>query len=233
MLGGGSVLDGVATVVERRRSVSTASTMKGFHMKVDVAKLNWKTDPDFQAAERKLLRLEERETQHRNRLAELEALVRDAEASLVQSRVAVLMEESPSQAARAIQKQLAQHQREIVEIREELDAVELAKRKLLRAIEAAAAEAKLRLAEQLLHPYCEMAKSLRARLDEAVEINQQLGSIHALVVKQGLTSEIFGNTALKALSMPAAWTMLAIENGARNPAFQYWVNQFDSTFADR
>ncbi len=202
-------------------------------MKVDVAKLNWKNDPAFQEAERKLSRLEDRERQYRNRLAELEVLVRDAEASLVQSRVAVLTEESPNQAAGAIQKQLAQHQREIVEIREELDAVELAKRKLLRAIEAAAAESKLRLAEQLLHPYCEMAKLLRARLDEAVEINQQLGSIHALVVKQGLTSEIFGNTALKPLAMPAAWAMLAIVNGARNPAFQYWVNQFDGTFADR
>lgn len=200
---------------------------------VDSEKLNWKNDPDFIASERKLSRLEEREKQHRERLAELVVIVRDSEASLVQSRVATLMEESPSQAAGTIQQHLQTHQKEMAEIRQELDLIDLAKRKLQRVIEAAAAEAKLRLADQLLHPYCETAKALRARLDEAVEINKQLVAMHALVVKQGLTSQIYGNPAFKALAMPAAWPMLTIEKGERNPAFQYWLDQFESMFADR
>ena len=200
---------------------------------VDLEKLNWRNDRDFVAVEGKLSRLEERERQRRNRLAELEVIVRDSEASLVRARVEALMEESTSQAVGTIQQDLQAYQKEIAEIREELDAVELAKRKLQRDSEAAAAEAKLRVAESLLQPYIDTARTLRARLDEAVEINEQLRTIHAFIVKQGITSEIHGNAALKPLVMQAEWRMLSTEKGERNPVFQYWLTQYESTFADR
>lgn len=196
----------------------------------DVEKLDWRQDSDYRAAERKMQRLAERETHARTRLAELETLVRESEKSLVQTRVAALLEESNDGLHGKIQQQLNAHRVEIAEMREELDAIKLAKEKFGPAVQEAAVQAKLRLGKTVLGPYTETAQGLRELLDRAIELNMLLDAIHARLMKEGVIRELYGRPELKSLTLPASFEILGVVNGSRHSSLQHWLSRHDNSF---
>lgn len=203
-------------------------------MKVeDISKLDWRSDRNVRALEGKKASLIEREAQGRARLAELEEIVRKGEASLVQVRAAILLDQEADETAEAVQQRVSSCQQEMREIQADLQATQLARTKLEPTIEAAGSEARLRLAQLLQQPYRETAESLRAVIEKAVELNKVLHAIHALTVKQNLRSEISASPDLKPLSLLAAWNLLSAPNGSLSGELQYWNGYIDKIFMER
>lgn len=198
----------------------------------DVAKLDWKQDKDLLAVERKMDGMIQRESQCLSRLAWLEKSIRESEESLIQARVATLLEESSGEQQEVIQQRLSSCRGEIEELQADLEAIRLAKKKLEPAVASAQFEAKLRLAQILMAPYRETAESLRGVLEKAAELNRILHQVHTLTVKQKLTDVIHGNKAMKPLSMLAAWNLLTVPDGRISSEFQYWRDYLDKIFAE-
>lgn len=199
----------------------------------DVNKLDWKADRNVRALEGRKASLIERETQGRARLAELEKTVREGEASLVQVRAAILLDEEPEEAEEAVQQRVSSCQQEMRTILADMQATQLARTKLEPTIEAAASEARLRIAQQLLQPYRETAESLRAILDKAVELNDVLHAVHRHMVKGGITQELYAIPEFKPLTMLCAWNELSQPNGTVGGGLQYWRTYCDTIFSAR
>ncbi len=194
----------------------------------DVNKLDWKLDRNVRALEGRKASLVEREAQGRARLAELEKIVREGEASLVQVRAAILLDEEVDEPEAEVQQRVSSCQQEQRAIRADLEATQLARTKLEPTIEAAASEARLRVAQQLLQPYRETAESLRAILDKAVELNDVLHAVHRHVAKDGITRELYGIPEFKPLTMLCAWNELSLPNGNVGGGLQYWRTYCDT-----
>ncbi|MBC7837454.1 MAG: hypothetical protein H7Y39_02255 [Nitrospiraceae bacterium] len=198
----------------------------------DVKKIDWKQDPDLLAVERKMAGLAERETKERARLEALGHIVRDAEESLVQCRAAMLLNEPTKETEKAIQQRLNSARLEISEIEGGLVALKIAQNRLGPTVEAAAEEARLRVAASLLAPYRQTVSNLKALLTKAAEENRVLHEIHNLAVRQQLARELGGNKALKPLTMLLAWNFLTHPNGTDAGEFQYWKKYVDSIVGD-
>lgn len=196
----------------------------------DLEKMDWKTDRELLALQRKMETLIERETAARSRLAELNQIVNEAEAALVECRAAALLSEASDEQEGVIRERLSSSRQEIADLQGSLEALKLARARLEPVVEAAASEARLRLAQMLLGPYREIAESLREMLEKAAELNRMLHFIHRMTVKQNLRSEIYGNPVLKPLSLLAAWNLLTNQNGQLSGEFQYWVQYLDKIF---
>ncbi|MBX9658572.1 MAG: hypothetical protein K2X00_08385 [Nitrospiraceae bacterium] len=199
----------------------------------DVSKLDWTTDGNLRALEGKKAALIERETQGRARLAELEKIVREGETSLVQVRAAILLDEEADEAEDDVQQRVSLCQQEMQAIRADLQATQLARTKLEPTIEAAASEARLRVAQLLLQPCRETAESLRALLNKAIELNNVLHAIHRHVVRDGIAQELYATPELKPLTMLCAWNELSQPNGNVGGGLQYWTTYLDKIFGER
>lgn len=200
---------------------------------VDIEKLDWRQDPDYVAAERKMERLVDRESQDRARLAELEIQERDLERSLPQARAAALLDGSSDVRVRELLEELRACRVEVTELREELGALRLAKEQHGPTVEDAASQAKIRLAEKLIGPYIKAAQTLREQLDQAAETNRLLDTIYRKVMKENLSREIHGSPEMKPLGLSLGWDILSVVNGARHNAFEYWIARHDNVLAKR
>ena len=198
---------------------------------VDIEKLDWRQDPDYVAAEQKMERLVDRETQDRARLAELEIRERDLERSLPEARAAELLDDSSSEKVRELLRELRACQVESAELRDGLVALELAKEKHGRTVEDAAAQARMRLAETCLGPYIKAAQTLRQQLDQAVETNRLLDAIYRKVTKEGLNRQIYGSPQMKPLGLYLGLDLLSVVNGARHIGFNEWITRHDNVLA--
>ena len=198
----------------------------------DVKKIDWKQDPDLLAVERKMAALVERGKLSSTRLVELGHIVGDAEESLNHCRAAMLLNEPTNEPEKVIQQRIASSRLEISEIEGGLVTLTLAQKRLEPAVEAAAEEARLRVAASLLAPYRQTFSNLKALLTKAAEENRVLHEIHNLAVRQQLARELGGNKALKPLTMLLAWNFLTHPNGTDAGEFQYWKKYVDSIVGD-
>ena len=198
---------------------------------VDVEQMDWRRDQDYVAAEKKMERLVDRETQDRARLAELQTRERDLERSLPEARAAELLDDSSGERVRELLRELRACQGEITEIRDGLVALELAKEKHGRTVEDAASQARMRLAEKLIGPYVKAAQTLREQMDQAVETNRVLDAIYRKVTKEGLNREIYGSPGMKPLGLSLGLGFLSIVNGARHIGFNEWITRHDNVLA--
>ena len=198
----------------------------------DLNKLDWRQDKGLLAIERKLAGLSDLESQARARLAELDQTIRTAEASLVQARVARMLDEASGEQESVIHERLSASRREIADLQADLEATKIAKKRMEPSLAAAASEAKLRVAHMLLGPYKETAESLQALLRKAVELNQLLCAVHEFTVKHNLGGEIVGNKVLKPLSMQAGWSRLSQIDGQPSGDYAYWDSYVKAIFSD-
>lgn len=203
-------------------------------MKVDdLQKMDWKQDRNLLAIERKLAGLSNLEIQARGRLAELQEIIRTAEASLVQARVARMLDETSDEQEAAIHERLSASRREMVDLQADIEATELAKKQLEPSLAAAASEAKLRVAYMLLPAYKETTEALQALLQKAVELNQLLHAIHEFMVKGNINGAVVGVKVLKPITMLTAWNELSIRGGQPGGQYAYWDRYVTEIFKDK
>jgi phosphopantetheine adenylyltransferase len=202
-------------------------------MKVeDITKLDWKKDKSLMAVQAKLEALHDRETRASDRLAALEQIIHHSERLLVQTRADEMLGETSDESAEAIHDRVESARREMAELRASLEALKLAKSRLAPGVEAAAAEARLRVASSLLAPYQQAVSNLKGLLMKAAEENRVLHAIHDLAAKQRLSSELGGNKALKPLTLLLAWNFLTHPNGNDAGEYQYWQKYVDSILGE-
>lgn len=192
-------------------------------MKIDdLNKLDWREDTNLRAIERKLSGLSDLESQARKRSAELQQAIQAAEASLVQARVARMLDETSGESEETIHAQLSAARQELDEVQADLEATKLVKTRLAPSVAAAASEARLRVACQLLNPYREATEAMQALLKKAIALNQFVHAVHAYTVQHGLGGEIAGNKTLKPLTQLAAWNALSDVSGRPSGGYTYW-----------
>lgn len=202
-------------------------------MKIDdLKKMDWGQDKNLLALERKLAGLSDLESRASIRLAELQEIIRAAEDSLVQARVARMLNETSDEQEAVLHERLSASRREIADLQADIEATKLAKKRLEPSLAAAASEARLRMAQMLLAPYKETTESLQALLRKAVELNQLLHAIHTYTVKHNLGGEIVGNEVLKPLTMLAAWNHLSQISGQPSGDYAYWDSYVSAIFAN-
>lgn len=196
----------------------------------EVTKLSWREDEQFVAVQGKLDELGDREMQASARVAELTKTIQEAEKSLVQCRAAALLSEPAEEEEGAIQSRLASLRCEIDNLKSQLQAIGIASTKLRGSVTVAEMEAKKRLAQLLIAPYRTAVNKLLVVIDEAVELNNQIQTIHAHGMKQQLTDAIVGTELLRMINMNAAWELLSFRNGQPSDALKYWRNHVTSIF---